>query len=67
MGVLDDVGQKIKGKAQQGKGELNQARGQGLKGGIQKLKGKANEAVADTKLKSRESSTSNATDDDYDW
>lgn len=53
MGTLHDVGQKIKGKAQQVQGNINQNTGHGLKGGIQKLKGKANEAIADTKLRAR--------------
>ena len=63
MGALDDLGQKLKGKAQQVKGEFNQERGQGLKGGIQKLKGKVNETVADAKLKSRENRRRNNTND----
>lgn len=68
MGDLGDIGQKLKGKAQQLKGDFNQERGEGLKGGIQKLKGKANESIADAKLKSKHgrSRTRNA-DDDYSW
>lgn len=53
MGDLRDIGQKLKGKAQQLKGELNQQQGQGVKGGFQKLKGKVNEVLADEKLRAR--------------
>ena len=53
MSDLDDIGQKIKGKAQQLKGEMNQERGRGVKGGLQKLKGKVNETIADAKLKAK--------------
>jgi uncharacterized protein YjbJ (UPF0337 family) len=67
MGDLKDVGQKIKGKAQQVQGELNQERGEGLKGGIQKLKGKANEAMADTKLKTRNEKQRDDLDDTNAW
>lgn len=65
MGTLDDLGQKLKGKAQQVKGDFNQERGQGLKGGIQKLKGKVNETVADSKLKSRQDRDLDRNRDDW--
>ena len=65
MGVLHDVGQKVKGKVQQVQGDLNQDSGHGVKGGLQKLKGKANEAIADTKLKARRDRARR--DDDTDW
>jgi len=51
MGKLDIVGQKIKGKIQQAKGEVEIASGQHIKGNIDKLRGKANEIEADTKMK----------------
>lgn len=63
MSDLDDIGQKIKGKAQQLQGDFNQKRGQGVKGGFQKLKGKVNEAIADSKLKSKNKARKNDTND----
>lgn len=63
MGTLRDIGQKIKGKTQQLKGEVNQKRGQGVKGGIQKLKGKVNESIADAKLNLRRDRRTNNADD----
>lgn len=51
MNNLDAVGQKLKGKAQQLQGEINQQSGNNIKGGMQKLKGKANESMADARLK----------------
>jgi hypothetical protein len=65
MGTLRDLGQKIKGKTQQFKGDANQERGQGVKGGFQKLKGKVNETVADTKLNSRRND--DVRDDGSEW
>lgn len=53
MNDLDAVRQKIKGKAQQLQGEINQQSGNTVKGGIQKLKGKVNESIADVKLKAK--------------
>lgn len=48
--MLHAIGRKIRGKAQQVQGTIQQNRGQGLKGGIQKLKGKTNELLADVEL-----------------
>lgn len=53
MGELDDLKQKIKGKAQQVQGAFEQKTGHGVKGGIRKLKGKLNETIADAKLNAR--------------
>ncbi len=53
MTVLNDVNQKLKGKAQKVKGQVQQEMGQGVKGGITKIKGHLNETLADIKLKSR--------------
>ncbi len=50
MGLTDDLGQKIKGKAQQVQGNLQQSSGQGGKGGLQKVKGKITETIADFKI-----------------
>lgn len=44
--------QKLKGKLQQIRGEIEIAAGKRVKGNINKLKGKANEALADAKMKS---------------
>lgn len=51
MGKLNIVSQKIKGKAQQIKGDIEVALGEPIKGNIDKLKGKANETSADIKMK----------------
>lgn len=52
VGTIDDIGQKVKGKAQQAKGELQMRTGQ--KGGLaSKVKGKINEEIADLKLDTR--------------
>jgi hypothetical protein len=59
MGYFDDVGQKMKGKLQKAKGNLQQdlsARddiGMKVKGGISKLKGSFNETAADIKMDSK--------------
>lgn len=53
MGTFDDIGQKISGKVDQVKGEFNQQRGQGVKGGMQKITGKVKEKIADMKLHGR--------------
>lgn len=53
MGVVKDVGQKVRGKVKQIQGDVNQSRGKGIKGGLQKLAGKLEEAEADIKLKAR--------------
>ena len=55
MGTLNIVGQKIKGKTQQFKGEIEDVSGQHVKGNIDKLKGKVNEFAADTKWKVKNS------------
>jgi uncharacterized protein YjbJ (UPF0337 family) len=53
MSVLGDIGQTVKGKAQQVKGDLQTQNGNGIKGGISKLKGKTNEEVGKLKLRAR--------------
>lgn len=50
MAIIANVGQKLKGKAQQVKGSLQVASGQQIKGNISKLRGKANELSADLKM-----------------
>jgi uncharacterized protein YjbJ (UPF0337 family) len=60
MGTLDDATQKIKGKAQQAKGNIEHATGHEGKSMWDKAKGKFNETVGDAKLNSR----SNANDDE---
>ncbi len=57
MGAIDDAALKLKGKAKQVQGDINQERGKGIKGGLQKLQGKIEEAVADAKLKMRAEAT----------
>ncbi len=52
MSTVDDISQTIKGKTQQIQGEIQQQRGNGVKGGISKLKGKTNEAIGRAKLRS---------------
>jgi len=51
MITVNNVGQKLKGKAQQIKGKIEVASGQHAKGNIDKLRGKANEFEADVKMK----------------
>ena len=51
MSKLNIVSQKLKGKIQQVKGEVEGALGQHIKGDIDKLRGKANEFEADMKMK----------------
>jgi uncharacterized protein YjbJ (UPF0337 family) len=53
MGDLTDVGQKIKGKYQKIKGDIQQDSGSPLSGTVEKIKGSLNEGFADTKLRSR--------------
>jgi uncharacterized protein YjbJ (UPF0337 family) len=55
MTTLDNVGQKLKGKAQHIKGKIEDASGQHIKGNIDKLRGKANEFEADVKMKVEDS------------
>lgn len=64
MGYLDDVGQKIEGKVEEIKGNINQQRGKGVKGGIQKIKGMIKQYTADTKLKAKRVGAKG--DDDWD-
>jgi uncharacterized protein YjbJ (UPF0337 family) len=47
------IGQKVRGKAKQMQGDINQRRGgeHGAKGGLQKLVGKLDEVMADAKIK----------------
>lgn len=51
MGTLKNIGQKIKGKAQQIKGDVEIAAGHTVRGNIDKLRGKANVLEADVKTK----------------
>lgn len=55
MGILNNTGQKIKGKAQQFEGNIKNASGDRLGGETEKLKGKANETAADIKMKVEDS------------
>ncbi len=48
---LDIAGQKVKGIAQQVKGEAEVMSGQQVKGNVDKVRGKTNEIVADLKNK----------------
>lgn len=50
MAKLKSVKKKIKGKAKQMEGEMNQLRGKGVKGGMQKIQGKIEETIADFEL-----------------
>lgn len=50
---IKDLGQKIKGVAQQVKGEVEVQTGHPIRGNIDKLKGKTNVAVADVKMNIR--------------
>lgn len=54
MAFMDDAIQKIKGKAQQLKGDFQIKSGKEITGSVEKLKGKANEITADMKLRSHE-------------
>ncbi|HVZ12721.1 MAG TPA: hypothetical protein VG965_06860 [Patescibacteria group bacterium] len=54
MGTLGDIGQKIKGEAQDIKGDIEINTGNKVKGHIDKAKGKLNKAAADAKLKVRQ-------------
>ncbi len=47
------IGQKIKGKAQIIKGNIQKATGHELKGTITKIRGKANDSIANMKLQKR--------------
>lgn len=54
MGLIKNIGQKIEGKLDQGKGKVNQSSrrpGDRIKGGFQEIKGKIKEAAADVKLR----------------
>jgi uncharacterized protein YjbJ (UPF0337 family) len=53
MGDLEDIGQKIKGKAQQMKGEIEQNMGNQTHGTWDKIKGTANKKIADFKINSK--------------
>lgn len=50
MTMLDDVGQKIKGKGQKIKGKM---RSDPIKGTVDQIKGSLNETAADIKLNAR--------------
>lgn len=53
MGELNAIGQKIKGKAQKVKGDIEMNSdnlGDKVKGGISKIKGSVNDTMADAKL-----------------
>ncbi len=51
MGNLKYITEKAKGKIEIIKGDINQKRGKGFKGGMQKLKGKARQKLADIKMR----------------
>ena len=53
MDTLHDVGQKVKGKMQKAKGEIEMNTGRNLHGAWEKTKGSINEIAADAKLKAR--------------
>lgn len=59
MGVVDDVAQKVKGKAQQVRGEIKKKSGHKTDGLVDQVKGKVNETIADVKLKAREEQAKN--------
>jgi uncharacterized protein YjbJ (UPF0337 family) len=69
MGYLDEVSEKIKGKTEEVKGEINQQRGKGVKGGMQKIKGKARQKIADLKEQAGRAGAKgdNSWDQDDDW
>jgi uncharacterized protein YjbJ (UPF0337 family) len=50
MNDLDDIGQKIKGKAQQLSGEIKNQTGDKMGGPWDKIKGNVNETIADIKM-----------------
>lgn len=50
---FNDLEQKTKGIAQQAKGEIEMQTGRPIKGSFDKIKGKANETIADIKLKAK--------------
>lgn len=53
MGTIQDFKLKMEGKVDQVRGELNQQRGHGIKGGLQIARGKIKERWADAKLDAR--------------
>ena len=53
MGTIDDVAQKLKGKAQQLKGDVEDVSGNEGQAFWDRAKGKVNEKIADIKLDSR--------------
>ncbi len=61
MGEFGDLGQKMKGKLQKVKGNIQQNTsasddfGTKIKGGVSKIKGTLNETAADIKINSRRS------------
>lgn len=65
MSLLDDVGQKVKGKVEKTKGEVNQQQGEGIKGGMQKIQGEVDDTMADAKLKNRADREDDRADDDH--
>lgn len=67
MDYIDDAGQKIKGKAEEIKGEINQKRGKGVKGGMQKIKGKARQKMAEEKMKARKAEEHREEEEEWDY
>jgi uncharacterized protein YjbJ (UPF0337 family) len=51
MGKIQNIGQKIKGQAQEVKGKIEVAVGEPINGTIDKVKGRANIIAADIKTK----------------
>lgn len=64
MGTVDDLKQKTKGEIEEVKGEINQQRGKGVKGGMQKMKGKFDKTAADTKMRARQEDKDDVMEDD---
>ena len=52
------IAQKIKGQAQQVKGDIEIAAGEPIHGNVDKVRGKANEFAADVKMKIENTKTS---------
>ncbi|MEN9328662.1 MAG: hypothetical protein RI947_1470 [Candidatus Parcubacteria bacterium] len=50
---FNDLEQKTKGIVQQVKGEIETRTGRPIKGAFDKMKGKANETIADIKMKAK--------------
>ena len=58
MNKMKIIAQKIKGQAQQVKGDIEIAAGEPIHGNVDKVRGKANEFAADVKMKIENTKTS---------